>query len=50
MIRTESIYKPIDGKDRVRIEITLSYPRGVKREKYDVQIRSLVPSADLLKR
>ena len=50
MIRTKSIYAPTDQKDGLRILITRFYPRGVKREKYDVWIRPLAPSADLLKR
>ena len=50
MIRTKSIYAPTDQEDGLRILITRFYPRGVKREKYDVWIRSLAPSADLLKR
>ena len=50
MIRTKSIYAPTDQEDGLRILITRFYPRGIKREKYDVWIRSLAPSADLLKR
>ena len=50
MIRTKSIYAPTDQEDGLRILITRFYPRGVRRERYDVWIRSLVPSADLLKR
>ena len=50
MIRTKSIYAPADQKDGLRILITRFYPRGVKRERYDVWIRPLAPSAGLLKR
>ena len=50
MIRTKSIYAPTDQEDGLRILITRFYPRGVRRERYDVWIRSLAPSADLLKR
>ena len=50
MIRTKSIYKPIDEEDGFRVLITRFYPRGVKREKYDVWVRSLAPGAELLKR
>ena len=50
MIRTKSIYAPADQEDGLRILITRFYPRGVKRERYDVWIRPLAPSADLLKR
>lgn len=50
MIRTKSIYVSADQEDGLRILITRFYPRGVKREKYDIWIRSLAPSAELLKR
>ena len=50
MFKTKSIYSPIDEDDGLRVLITRFYPRGVKREKYDVWIRPLAPSAELLKR
>ncbi|MDI1494734.1 MAG: hypothetical protein K8823_40 [Cenarchaeum symbiont of Oopsacas minuta] len=50
MIKTKSVYKPIDEEDGIRVLITRWYPRGVKREKYDIWVRSLAPSAELLKR
>ena len=50
MIRTKSIYKPADKADGIRVLITRFYPRGVKREKYDIWVRSLAPSAELLKK
>lgn len=50
MIRTKSIYEPIDAEDGLRVLITRFYPRGIKREKYHIWIRSLAPSAPLLKR
>ena len=50
MIRTKSIYKQADEEDGLRVLITRFYPRGVKREKYDIWVRSLAPSAELLKR
>lgn len=49
-IKTKSIYEPGGEEDGLRILITRFYPRGVRREKYDVWIRSLAPSAELLKR
>ena len=49
-IKTKSVYEPGGGEDGLRILITRFYPRGVRREKYDVWIRSLAPSAELLKR
>lgn len=50
MIKTKSIYKPIEEDDGLRVLITRFYPRGVKREKYDIWVRELAPSAELLKR
>ena len=50
MIRTKSIYKQVDEEDGLRVLITRFYPRGVKRERYDIWVRSLAPSAELLKR
>lgn len=50
MIKTKSIYKPIDEEDGLRVLITRWYPRGVKREKYDVWVRELSPSPELLKK
>lgn len=49
MIRTKSIYGPIGEEDGLRVLITRFYPRGVKREKYDIWIRSLAPSPTLLR-
>ena len=50
MIKTKSIYKPIEEEDGLRVLITRWYPRGVKREKYDIWVRELAPSAELLKK
>lgn len=50
MIKTKSIYKPVEEEDGLRVLITRFYPRGVKREKYDIWVRELAPSAELLKR
>ena len=50
MIKSRSIYKPIEEEDGLRVLITRFYPRGVKREKYDIWVRALAPSAELLKR
>ena len=49
MIKTKSIYEPIEADDGVRILITRYYPRGVKRGKFDIWLRSLSPSPELLK-
>ena len=50
MIKTKSIYKPVEKEDGLRVLITRWYPRGVKREKYDIWVRELAPSAELLKK
>ena len=51
MIKTKSIYKPVEEEeDGLRVLITRWYPRGVKREKYDIWMRELAPSAELLKK
>ena len=50
MIKTKSIYESVEKEDGLRVLITRWYPRGVKREKYDVWVRELPPSALLLKR
>ena len=50
MIKTKSIYEPADEEDGLRVLITRWYPRGVNREKYDVWMRELAPSAELLKK
>lgn len=50
MIKTKSVYAPVEEDDGFRVLITRFYPRGVKREKYDEWIRLLAPSAELLKR
>lgn len=49
MIKTKSIYAPIDENDGFRVLITRFYPRGIKREKYDAWLRELAPSRELLK-
>ena len=49
MIRTKSIYEQIHDDDGLRVLITRFHPRGVKRERYDVWVRSLSPSTTLLK-
>ncbi|RNJ76414.1 MAG: DUF488 family protein [Nitrosopumilus sp. H13] len=50
VIKTKSIYAPVDKNDGFRVLITRFYPRGTKREKYDVWLRDLAPSRELLKR
>ncbi len=48
LILTKSIYEPVDAKDGLRVLVTRYYPRRVKRERFDLWIRELSPSAKLL--
>ncbi len=48
MIKTKSIYDPIEEEDGVRVLITRYYPRGVKKSSFDLWIRALSPSRGLL--
>ncbi|MDE1728382.1 MAG: DUF488 family protein, partial [Thaumarchaeota archaeon] len=48
MINTKSIYQPKEESDGIRILITRFYPRGVKKDHFDVWIRELAPSPSLL--
>ena len=50
MIKTKSIYRSVEPEDGLRVLITRWYPRGVKREKYDIWVRDLSPSPELLKK
>ncbi|MEM0134932.1 MAG: DUF488 family protein [Thermoplasmatales archaeon] len=50
VIKTKSIYEPIEPDDGVRVLITRYYPRGVKKDNFDIWLRSLSPSPELLKR
>lgn len=49
VIKTKSIYEPIEEDDGVRVLITRYYPRGVKKGHFDIWFRSLSPSPSLLK-
>ena len=49
MIRTKSIYKTKDPQDGFRVLITRFYPRGVKKTHFDIWMRDLAPSQQLLK-
>lgn len=48
-IKTKSIYEPIEEDDGVRVLITRYYPRGVKKSHFDIWLRSLSPSPELLR-
>ena len=50
VIKTKSIFQPAEEEDGLRILITRFYPRGVRKEHFDLWLRELSPSADLLMR
>lgn len=50
MIKTKSVYKPIDAQDGTRILISRLYPRGTKKDKIDQWYKDLSPSMMLIKR
>lgn len=50
MIKTKSIYAYKEQEDWVRILITRWHPRNVKKENYNLWLRELSPSAELLKK
>lgn len=47
-LKTKSIYEPRSAGDGLRILITRYYPRGVKKDRFDMWVRTLSPSGDLL--
>lgn len=47
-IKTKAIHKPAEDEDGLRILITRFYPRGVKKDHFDLWLRELSPSIDLL--
>ena len=49
MIKTKSIYDPIEDSDGTRILITRYWPRGIKKENFDKWYKDLAPSRNLLK-
>jgi uncharacterized protein YeaO (DUF488 family) len=46
---TKSIYDEKANSDGIRILITRFYPRGVKKERFDLWLRGASPTSDLLK-
>jgi uncharacterized protein YeaO (DUF488 family) len=48
-VKTKSIYDLADPKDGKRILVSRYYPRGVKRDRFDLWIREASPKPDLLK-
>jgi len=48
-LHTKSIYDDKTSSDGIRILITRFYPRGVKKERFDLWIRDASPTPNLLK-
>lgn len=48
MLKTKSIYRPKDREDGKRILISRLHPRGVKKSQYDLWLKELSPSIDLI--
>ena len=48
MIRTKTIYSPKEATDGLRALITRFYPRGIRKTHFDVWMKDLAPSKDLI--
>jgi uncharacterized protein YeaO (DUF488 family) len=48
LIKTKNIHHPKDNLDGLRVLITRFYPRGIKKTHFDIWIRELAPSKQLL--
>ena len=48
MLKTKSIYKPKERGDGKRILISRLHPRGVKKSQYDIWLKELSPSLELI--
>ncbi len=49
MLKTKSIYDPIETGDGLRVLVTRYWPRGVKKERSDLWFRHLGPEPLLIK-
>ena len=49
MIKTKSVHDKIEESDGKRILITRYYPRGIRKDNFDLWCRDLSPSRQLLK-
>jgi uncharacterized protein YeaO (DUF488 family) len=47
-VKTKSIYEPVAAGDGTRVLITRYYPRGVKRDRFDLWLKPLSPSRETL--
>ena len=48
MLKTKSIYKPKERGNGKRILVSRLHPRGVKKSQYDLWLKELSPSLDLI--
>ncbi len=48
MLKTKSIYKPKERGNGKRILVSRLHPRGVKKSQYDVWLKELSPSLELI--
>ena len=48
VVKTKSIYDPKEDGDGLRILITGFYPRGIRKDQFDIWMRELSPNNDLL--
>jgi uncharacterized protein YeaO (DUF488 family) len=48
-VSTKSIYDAKNKEDGLRVLITRYYPRGVKRDRFDLWLKGASPTIDLLK-
>lgn len=48
MLKTKSIYKSKEKGDGKRILVSRLHPRGVKKSQYDIWLKELSPSIDLI--
>lgn len=50
MIKTKSIYQPIEPEDGERLLVMRYWPRGVKKNRVSSWLKDLGPSAELIKK
>ncbi len=48
MLKTKSIYKPKERGNGKRILVSRLHPRGVRKSQYDLWLKELSPSLDLI--
>jgi uncharacterized protein YeaO (DUF488 family) len=50
VVKTKSIFQKPDKTDGLRILVTRFYPRGIKKDHFDLWLKELAPSSELLLR